>query len=272
MEEFEKVLQRFLDYYKSYFKDNKDIVVIEKCETFIRNYFDDLYKKIYDMSETTIFSLSERDTQIVRTRFGVYDNGDCQIYKTIVERFGYKCPKSILAKFERKIFAELGEEVIKFLITVEHPDEQFIDTLQVYLGEDIINLLKNAGIRTVQDLLRLTQNDVINIKDMNMIMSSSVISVIHSLGYKFADEKDNVYADEDYLLDIKRLAIVRKLLEKRNDYFECQKVLSEMKNQIASLMIEMHAEEKRASMMALEIKQLESELRNLDNQFKKTYF
>ena len=261
MEEFEKVLQRFLDYYKSYFRGVKDLVVIEKCETFIRNYFDDLYKKIYDMSETTILSLSERDTQIVRTRFGVYDNGDCQIYKTIIERFGYKCPKSILAKFERKIFAELGEEVIKFLITVEHPDEQFIDTLQVYLGENIINLLKNAGIRTVQDLLRLTQNDVINIKDMNMIMSSSVISVIHSLGYKFADEKD-----------IKRLAFVRKLLEKRNDYFECQKVLSEMKNQIASLMIEMHAEEKRASMMALEIKQLESELRNLDNQFKKTYF
>lgn len=67
MEEFEKVLQRFLDYYKSYFKDVKDLVVIDKCEIFIRSYFDDLYKKIYDMSETTILSLSERDTKIVRT-------------------------------------------------------------------------------------------------------------------------------------------------------------------------------------------------------------
>ena len=211
MEEFEKVVQRFLDYYKSYFKDVKDLVIIEKCEMFIRNYFDDLYKKIYDMSETTILSLSERDTQIVRTRFGVYDNGDCQIYPTIIERFGYKCPRSIFDKFERKIFDELEKEIKKFLNIVEHPDEQFKDGV-------------------------------------------------------------NVGRDEDRLLNPKRLDILRQLFEKRNELVECQRVLAEMKDQIASLMLELHSVEKIERMKKLEIEQLESELRNHDNQFKKTYF
>lgn len=136
MEEFEKVAQRFLDYYKSYFKDDKDLVIIEKCEMFIKNYFKDLYKKIYDMSETTILSLSERDTQIVRTRFGVYDNGECQIYPTIIERFGYKCPRSIFDKFERKIFDDLEKKIKEFLIIIEQPDEQFKDGVNVGRDED----------------------------------------------------------------------------------------------------------------------------------------
>lgn len=211
MEEFEKVAQRFLDYYKSYFKDDKDLVIIEKCEMFIKNYFKDLYKKIYDMSETTILSLSERDTQIVRTRFGVYDNGECQIYPTIIERFGYKCPRSIFDKFERKIFDDLEKKIKEFLIIIEQPDEQFKDGV-------------------------------------------------------------NVGRDEDRLLNPKRLDILRQLFEKRNELVECQRVLAEMKDQIASLMLELHSLEKIERMKKLEIEQLESELRNHDNQFKKTYF
>lgn len=45
-----------------------------------------------------------------------------------------------------------------------------------------------------------------------------------------------------------------------------------MKDQIASLMLELHSLEKIERMKKLEIEQLESELRNHDNQFKKTYF
>ena len=65
---------------------------------------------------------------------------------------------------------------------------------------------------------------------------------------------------------------LNNLLRKRNDHSECQKELLEMKNQIASLMIEMHSKEAQTEALASEIKQLESELRNHDNQFKKTDF
>ena len=141
----------------------------------------------------------------------VYDNGECQIYPTIIERFGYKCPRSIFDKFERKIFDDLEKKIKEFLIIIEQPDEQFKDGV-------------------------------------------------------------SVGRDEDRLLNPKRLDILRQLFEKRNELVECQRVLAEMKDQIASLMLELHSLEKIERMKKLEIEQLESELRNHDNQFKKTYF
>ena len=271
MGEYKITIQRFLDYYKKFFSGNKSLTVIEKCEIFIKNYFDNLYKKICDENVETILSLSERDTKIVRTRFGVYDDGDCQTYKTISERFNLKSPNSIIDKFNRKIFDDLDKKVLAYSILIECPNDQVIDILQVYLGEKVINILKNGGIITIQDLLCLTQEEVILIKNMDMIMGNNIINVMHSLGYKFADEKDNDNDEshEDFLLNSERLLVVRTLLAKKNEWFECQKELSEINNQIALLTNEKHSKEKESSVLILEIKRLESQLQSNENQLKK---
>ena len=271
MEEFEKVLHEFLDYYKSYFKGNKDLVVIEQCEIFIKNYFDDLYKKICDENDVTILSLSEMDTKIVRTRFGVYDNGICQSYETVRERINYKYPSSTIDKFRREVFADLNKKVLAYSKLLEQSDDQVIEILEVYLGEDIINLLKNEGIHTVYDLLCLTSNDILFVKGMNLMMSLKVINVLHLLGYKLANEKDDVNVDrnKDYLFDPERLDIVRKLLEAKYKLNQNKKDVAEMNDQIALMLCNKRLKEKESKELELDIERLEFELQKKERPFKK---
>lgn len=171
----------------------------EYIRTF-NNFFDDLLKKFNDLNVTEIavgnYIVNSRNLNILRTKYGIYDNGNIQSYDYTRVKCGIS--NQTIINIESKLIYYIKgnyNTIIRYnmkkyyesLIRQENRRKGNIPIKDTGLDLIALELSKN-GINNLMDLLNLSRREILEIDALSNCEKSNLIDYIHSIGLKFQDE------------------------------------------------------------------------------------
>jgi hypothetical protein len=223
----------FWEYFNDDLLRKCDIVVKEKCKSFIKNYLVFFENDFNNEKNVMFFSLTQNEIELLRVLFS-----SCNDY---VVNSGNK----IVQKFMRNMYHDLNDQLRVFLVSIEHPDEIPLKEIEKYIGVRSYRFFSRKGFLTVQDLTRLSICEIESIPGVGSNMIGELIGAVHLLGLNFKEEVINNLIQDENGFDKIHLVQKKKQLEK-------------YKVQLASLKFQ-------ESLIEKEIKQLEIEVAQLDD-------
>ena len=127
------------------------------------------------------------DNGILRDQNGIYRIGEL-IKLTKKELEGLPLVNKELYKH---IIDKVHESGLKFADEVEEPIEIGLKPLAIlHLTHRPLYLLIRRGINTISKLIKYTTKDLMNIRQMGNKSFEEIIDAVHSLGLRFADERE----------------------------------------------------------------------------------
>lgn len=220
----------------------------------LNNQFKKFEEMFYDLNVTSLFSLDERELDILRNRYGVYTNGSLVIYKEVGKKYGLSKGRveQIIAKAIKKgkkylelFFREYEKEfyykinILDFLDYTELPKElgeyKSITLEQLFSIDNTYkkNLIRNVIVMKIYKVTLKKENDgkdrlnilsllldflsSINISDLflsSALFNCLYVNDIYNLG---------LLVSKDDLYDIKD--ITKEMIEELDNYLNIDKVI-----------------------------------------------
>ena len=158
------------------------------------------------MNQESVYSLSPFETELLRNYIGVYDNGKKQTIEEVSKRLDITknkastALKEIMDNFESELgqlllIRERNKEIKRKTLDKEYR-KQILESDITFLNitDNFLEILRQENINTVNDLLKITEDQVekINIQygyyPELRIIPNRLIEEIHDLGLRFEDE------------------------------------------------------------------------------------
>lgn len=182
-------LDDFLKYYNDYYGNLKDLRVLKDINLAVRKYFYELDYVFSDENIKSILSFSEYETDIIRTKFGFYSDGEIQSPQSMNKKFGFDKRKSTLVaeRFRKVIFNDLNFKIFELLVSLERPGEESVTLLvkksNGKINIDACNLLIKHGFTTIQDIIKHSKSYVLHVG-----VSDEIVKQLLLLGYTFGEK------------------------------------------------------------------------------------
>lgn len=158
----------------------------KEYDPYIEKKVDETIDRICDLTIEKLFGYDQKNTRVIRERFGVYNNGETQSYSKIA--LENNISKERTRQIVRKVF-----QIICWEIKSEIDKEKDLKPLtkEELLSQQILfNPLHSAKIYTIGEVISLKKSDLSKIKGVGHKMQQRIINYIHSLGLNFADEEE----------------------------------------------------------------------------------
>lgn len=162
-----------------------------KKETYIKE-INKIVEELYDLSLVEVEPLTEKETYVFRMRYGILDNGIKKTQQEIANELRIK--ESTTSGKIRQIDEKINNRILtsvsskETMLTIEELQELKIEELNIKTTRTY-NTLKRVGINKVSDITNKTISEIKEIKNLGEIGSEEIINIIHSIGLKFLNEK-----------------------------------------------------------------------------------
>lgn len=187
---YEKCLKSLED------KEDSDIK-----EEYIRDFFETIIDDFNNLNKKSILIFSERDTKIIRTRYGLYSNNNIVTVKKTakINNISEKVTEEVLRKF-RQYIRECSKLFLKRItdqINSRKTQYDFIHKeiaeleelgLSDRLYEKIHNILK---INTLNELINIPENKLYKMQCIKEYEVEGIKKLLHSIDLKFGFELKN---------------------------------------------------------------------------------
>lgn len=185
----EEVIVNFKDKYK----DEKK-VIIKRCIEYIRNYFIQFDRNFNDKSIACLLSVSERDTKIIRTKFGLY-NGGIILKNDDVARVFDLSPariKSIIDIFNDMIKDDIYNKIDYIISELKNGNDDVFNERIVGICELGFRYLTYKWVRErcrfLSDFNKFTKDKVRRFKMIGPASYNEIVDKVYYFGGVFADE------------------------------------------------------------------------------------
>ena len=215
-----KLINQYYKILKKQYKRTEYSYKIEKEPTELKqnllNYETSIFKyienkklpfsELFKMNQESVYSLSPFETELLRNYIGVYDNGKKQTIEEVSKRLDITnnkastALKEIMDNFESELgqillIRERNKEIKRKTLDKEYR-KQILESDITFLNitDNFLEILRQENINTVNDLLKITEDQVekINIQygyyPELRIIPNRLIEEIHDLGLRFEDE------------------------------------------------------------------------------------
>lgn len=215
-----KIINQYYKILKSQYKRTEPTYKIEQEPSELKqnllNYETSIFKNIenkhfsftelFKLDKEIIYSLNPYETEILRIYVGIYDDGKKQSVQEVARRLEIPSSrvsntlKKIMDNFESKkgqelLIRERNKDIKEKIQNYEYR-KQILNSDITFLNitDNFIDILREEKINTVEDLLKITEEQVerINIQygyyPNLKIIPKRLIDEIHNIGLKFEDE------------------------------------------------------------------------------------
>ena len=196
---------------------------------FVNKFFDDFYVVFNDLNVTSILSFDEDDTKILRTKFGLYDDGVVQSLDCVAKRFNLS--KQSIAnrvnKFKIRLRDTVRIELARYMLNIIMEKENARKTLffendiayieQLNLSGVLLKKLKrNCHIYSLIDLLNSSEDELLS-NDIFDYEVRKLTSLLHALDLRFMYELSNqeLFDRQNEILGIIKSIGLSKYIEQK---------------------------------------------------------
>ena len=235
----EILINELLKYYTDIFEKEKNIKDVSRGlkiyhigyanrkKEFVKKYLLEEFDitKILNDSSTNIFSsLSKRNIEIIKTRFGIYNNGELQTLEQISKLYNIKpgSVRTIIDKFKHQLKKYIEEKIEKICIRKDGYEIRTITNLKEKLNLTHLLLDKIGYGIDLDGLLNLPIQDAdFKIKYFGFgeeYALEKLVYLVHSYGLKFYSElnTEEEIKIQNEILDEIWLTGLEKYIEKNN--------------------------------------------------------
>lgn len=189
----QKMYEEIFKNFKKVYKD-EDKIIFNQCLDYIKKYFIQFDKKFNDLSITRLLSISERDTKIIRKRYGVYNDGNNQSLDDIGKQFDLSLARIaiIIDEFNKMLWDDIYNKVYYIMFELKRGNvdvlsENIIGIAELGLDTKTYRWLRKKGC-FVSDITKMTKSELKKCKMIGKRAYEEIIYKVHSLGYYFPDE------------------------------------------------------------------------------------
>lgn len=179
---------------------SKDLKNQKKMEIYLKE-IKKLINEMFETSKPNILILSEKETTILRIRFGILNNGGWQQfeyigkYLKVREQEAYRMYYKAIEKLKKHLDIKISEfetPKINKMSSIEQNDSLIYlrnkRIAETGLDSYIENCLARNNIYTVEELLSRSKTEIKNLHGLGKTTLERIITKIHELGLAFIDE------------------------------------------------------------------------------------
>lgn len=189
----QKMYEEIFKNFKKVYKD-EDKIIFNQCLDYIKKYFIQFDKKFNDLSITRLLSISERDTKIIRTRYGVYNGGNNQSLDDIGKQFDLSLARIaiIIDEFNKMLWDDIYNKVYYIMFELKRGNvgvlsENIIGIAELGLDTKTYRWLRKKGC-FVSDITKMTKSELKKCKMIGKPAYEDIVYNIERLGYHFPDD------------------------------------------------------------------------------------
>ena len=189
----QKMYEEIFKNFKKVYKD-EDKIIFNQCLDYIKKYFIQFDKKFNDLSITRLLSISERDTKIIRTRYGVYTEGNNQSLDDIGKQFGLSLARIgfIIDEFNNMLWDDIYNKVYYIMFELKRGNvgvlsENIVGIAELGLDTKTYRWLRKKGC-FVSDITKMTKSELKKCKMIGKRAYEDIVYNIERLGYHFPDD------------------------------------------------------------------------------------
>lgn len=189
----QKMYEEIFKNFKKVYKD-EDKIIFNQCLDYIKKYFIQFDKKFNDLSITRLLSISERDTKIIRTRYGVYNEGNNQSLDDIGKQFDLSLARIaiIIDEFNKMLWDDIYNKVYYIMLELKRGNvgvlsENIIGIAELGLDTKTYRWLRKKGC-FVSDITKMTKSELKKCKMIGKAAYEDIVYNIERLGYHFPDD------------------------------------------------------------------------------------
>lgn len=198
---YEKFMQEYGDLF------NKSENVVAKCNESINSYFEWFNNKFYDITISTLMSISESEMKLVRMRYGLYDNGVYQTNTAIIGKYPEITKKEIQDAYDHlndRVLYDLFRKLSYIISQFErgNKDVEIKELVGISeLGIDLkpFNCLRRSeGPYVLQEFMGTRLRDLYAIKGIGVRDFCQIVNKILPYACDNLSEEDIVFFEKIY--------------------------------------------------------------------------
>jgi len=165
------------------------------------------FSEIFNLDLEEIYGLTANETNILRYHIGIYDDGEMQSYLKIGDEFDSKetsimqiiqnaMEKIIKPSIQDKIIMERDKIICGKINDKTFRKEILKENISfLNIQKSLISLLSENGFKTIEDLLNITYEDIVDFNERAgrisniVVFSRKIIEQLYELGFELKDEE-----------------------------------------------------------------------------------